>query len=76
MWFDTLVYEPEALRHLVEVVGASQLVVGSDYPFDMGHYDPRGLLAATPDLDETDVAAILGGNARSLLGLSTQQLSR
>lgn len=69
MWFDTLVYEPEALRHLVDVVGFSQLVVGSDYPFDMGHYDPHGLLAATPGLDEGQIAAILGRNAAVLLGL-------
>jgi aminocarboxymuconate-semialdehyde decarboxylase len=69
MWFDTLVYEPEALRHLVNVVGASQLVVGSDYPFDMGHYDPHGLVKATPGLSESEVAAILGGNAAALLGL-------
>lgn len=69
MWFDTLVYEPEALRHLVSVVGASQLVVGSDYPFDMGDYDPHGLIAATPGLDEAQRAAILGGNAAALLGL-------
>lgn len=72
MWFDTLVYEPQALRHLVEVVGASQLVVGSDYPFDMGHYDPHGLMSAT-GLGEADIAAILGGNARALLGLGAQQ---
>lgn len=69
MWFDTLVYDPQALAHLVNVVGASQLVVGSDYPFDMGHYDPHGLLAATPGLSETQIAAILGGNAAALLGL-------
>ena len=68
MWFDTLVYEPEAVRHLVNVVGASQLVMGSDYPFDMGHYDAHGLLAATPGLDESQIAAILGGNAAALLG--------
>jgi aminocarboxymuconate-semialdehyde decarboxylase len=71
IWFDTLVYEPQALRHLVDVVGASQLVVGSDYPFDMGHEDPRGLLAATPGLTDAERAAILGGNARSLLGIDT-----
>jgi aminocarboxymuconate-semialdehyde decarboxylase len=69
MWFDSLVYEPEALRHLVEVVGATQVVIGSDYPFDMGHYDPRGLVAATPGLTEADRARILGGNAAELLGL-------
>jgi aminocarboxymuconate-semialdehyde decarboxylase len=69
MWFDTLVYEPEAVRHLIDIVGASQLVVGSDYPFDMGHYDPHGLLSATSGLDESQIAAILGGNAAALLGL-------
>jgi aminocarboxymuconate-semialdehyde decarboxylase len=71
IWFDTLVYEPQGLRHLVDVVGASQLVVGSDYPFDMGHDDPQGLLAATAGLSDAERAAILGGNARSLLGIET-----
>ena len=70
IWFDTLVYEPQGLRHLIDVVGASQLVVGSDYPFDMGHEDPHGLLAATPGLSDAERAAIFGGNARSLLGLN------
>jgi len=71
IWFDTLVYEPQGLRHLIDVVGVSQLVVGSDYPFDMGHEDPHGLLAATPGLSDEERAAILGGNARSLLGIDT-----
>jgi aminocarboxymuconate-semialdehyde decarboxylase len=69
IWFDTLIYEPEALRHLINVVGVSQLVVGSDYPFDMGHYDPHGLLASTQGLTEAQRNAILGGNAAGLLGL-------
>jgi aminocarboxymuconate-semialdehyde decarboxylase len=70
IWFDSLVYEPEALRHLINTVGASQVVVGSDYPFDMGHYDPHGLLAATQGLTEGERGAILGGNAAILLGLT------
>ena len=70
IWFDTLVYEPQALRHLIDVVGVSQLVVGSDYPFDMGHNSPHELLAATAGLSHAERAAILGGNAASLLGLN------
>ncbi|HVZ36326.1 MAG TPA: amidohydrolase family protein [Polyangiaceae bacterium] len=70
IWFDTLVYEPHGLRHLIDVVGASQLVVGTDYPFDMGHDDPRGLLAATAGLSDEERAAILAGNALSLLGMN------
>lgn len=69
IWFDTLVYEPEILRHLIEVVGASQLVVGTDYPFDMGSYDPHRLLESVADLSAADRARILGGNAADLLGL-------
>jgi aminocarboxymuconate-semialdehyde decarboxylase len=69
IWFDTLVYEPEILRHLIDVVGASQLVIGTDYPFDMGHYDPRGLIESVPGLSAADVEAILGRNAAALLGL-------
>jgi len=70
IWFDTLVYEPGALRHLIKTPSARQVVVGSDYPFDMGHYDPHGLLAATQGLTEGERGAILGGNAAILLGLT------
>jgi aminocarboxymuconate-semialdehyde decarboxylase len=70
MWFDTLLYEPGGLRHLIDVVGVSQVVVGSDYPFDMGHYDPHGLLAATQGLTPAELNAILGRNAAGLLGLT------
>ena len=33
LYFDSLVFTPEALRHLVAVVGASQIVLGTDYPY-------------------------------------------
>ena len=67
--FDSLVYDPRDLAELVERAGASQVVVGTDYPFDMGHYDIHGLVAATPGLSDADRAAILGGNLARLLGL-------
>jgi predicted TIM-barrel fold metal-dependent hydrolase len=46
MWFDALVYTPEALRHLVEAVGPGRVMLGTDYPFDMGVTDPVGRLDA------------------------------
>jgi aminocarboxymuconate-semialdehyde decarboxylase len=68
IWFDSLVYEPMALRRLIDQVGASQVVVGTDYPFDMGHYTPRELVNAVPGLDADDRRAILSQNALELIG--------
>jgi aminocarboxymuconate-semialdehyde decarboxylase len=43
--------------------------MGTDYPYDMGEYDPIGHLASLGTLDASEMAAIAGGNARRLLGL-------
>jgi aminocarboxymuconate-semialdehyde decarboxylase len=67
MWFDSLVYDSRSLARLIDEVGTSQVVLGTDYPFDMGHYDPRTLLSA---FDETSQRSILGENAARLFGLS------
>lgn len=69
MFFDTVVHEPMALRHLIEVVGASQVLMGTDYPFDMGHDAPHALMAAIPGVTDVEQAALLGGNARRLFGI-------
>jgi aminocarboxymuconate-semialdehyde decarboxylase len=68
IWFDALVYTPQALRHLVEAAGADRVVLGTDYPFDMGVTDPVERAAAV-GLPAADVTAILSGNARTLLSL-------
>lgn len=69
LWFDSLVHNPMGLRHLVEAVGADRVVLGSDYPFDMGTDDPVGALRAA-ELAEGDFHAIRSGNATVLLGLT------
>jgi len=67
IWYDALVYTPQALRHLVEAVGADKVVLGTDYPFDMGVTDPVSRVTAA-GLAVGDLGAILSGNAASLLG--------
>ncbi|MFI6512368.1 amidohydrolase family protein [Streptosporangium sp. NPDC050855] len=68
LWFDSLVYEPAALRALAGVAGTSRVLLGSDHPFDMGVEDPLDRLrAAGFDRDAFD--AIRGGNAVALFDL-------
>lgn len=66
--FDSLVYTPAALAALVRRVGASQVMLGSDYPFDMGAYDLVEVLSAAA-LNEDERIGIAGGNAARLFNL-------
>ena len=65
IFFDALVFTPEALRHLVAQVGASQVVVGTDSPIPWEEY-PIEHVMSTP-LTNAQKAAILGDNASKLL---------
>ncbi|GEK87399.1 amidohydrolase family protein [Microbacterium aerolatum] len=66
LWFDTVVHDPSALQRLVEVAGASRVVLGSDFPFDMGLDDPVDFVrGAGLSAEITD--GILAGNAEALL---------
>ena len=66
IWFDTVVHDSVALRHLIEVAGASQVVLGSDFPFDMGLDDPVGFVKAA-GLPAEVARRVLEGNAEELL---------
>jgi aminocarboxymuconate-semialdehyde decarboxylase len=68
IWYDALVYSPQALRHLVEVVGSDKVMLGTDYPFDMGVADPVERAAAA-GLPAADLTAILSGNAAALFAI-------
>ena len=66
LYFDTTVFDPRAVEYLVAEFGAEQVLMGSDYPFDMGPTDPLGFLAkARLSAAERDLVA--GGNAARLL---------
>jgi aminocarboxymuconate-semialdehyde decarboxylase len=69
IYFDTVVFTPHQLAELVRIYGAERIVMGTDYPFDMGDYDPVGHVC-NAGLDGSTVAAICGGNAKRLLGIA------
>jgi len=65
--FDTMVFSPRQLDHLVEFAGAEHVLLGTDYPFDMGERDP---LALTDGLDAAGRALVRGGNAVRLFDIA------
>ncbi|MGH3499505.1 MAG: amidohydrolase family protein [Nocardioidaceae bacterium] len=67
LYFDTVLHAPAMLRALVDLVGADHLVLGSDYPFEMGDPDPGRTVRAIPGLDDEERERILRGNLDSLL---------
>ena len=68
IYVDSLVFTPEALRHLAAVVGPDHVMVGTDYGFNWSK-DPASLVLSTPELSPDDKVAILGGTAAKLLRL-------
>ncbi|HZD47319.1 MAG TPA: amidohydrolase family protein, partial [Silvibacterium sp.] len=66
LYFDSLVFTSEALRHLVNEHGASQIMIGTDYavPWVKGPVDH---VLKTPGLSDAERIAILGGNAARLM---------
>ncbi|HZJ66736.1 MAG TPA: amidohydrolase family protein, partial [Kofleriaceae bacterium] len=71
LYYDTMVFTAEGLRHLAAEVGASQLVVGTDFPYPWTKTAVDHVLS-TPGLSDADKTAILQGNAAKLFGISTQ----
>lgn len=68
IYFDSLVFTPEALRHLAAEVGPGQVMIGTDHPIPWED-DPVGHIMATPELADDDRLAMLGETAIRVLGL-------
>lgn len=66
VYFDSLVFTPEMLRHLVAETGVSQIVLGTDHPYPWVD-DPVGHVMNTAGLSDADKIAILSGNAERML---------
>jgi aminocarboxymuconate-semialdehyde decarboxylase len=70
MYYDNILFTPEAMRHIVAEVGASQILVGTDYPYPWTKTAAE-LVLSTPGLSDDERLAILGGTAATLLGIKT-----
>lgn len=68
-YFDTMVFEPDQLGFLIGKYGADHILLGTDYPYDMGETDPLGLIRRVEGLDESAADLVAGGNAARLMGL-------
>ena len=65
-YYDTVVFDPGVLAALLAFAGADRVLLGSDYPFDMGDERPADIVRAA-GLPAATEAAVLGGNAIRLL---------
>ncbi|MCX7339509.1 MAG: amidohydrolase family protein [Hyphomicrobiales bacterium] len=65
-WFDTCVFRADLVENLVALAGADRVLLGSDYPFDMGDLDPVGLIESCAGLDAAARRLIVADNARIL----------
>ncbi|BDZ54307.1 hypothetical protein GCM10025870_13800 [Agromyces marinus] len=66
---DSVVFDPAALHLLVDTLGASQVMLGSDYPYPLGERPVGSVVERSDRLDETQRTAILRGNAERFLAL-------
>jgi aminocarboxymuconate-semialdehyde decarboxylase len=68
LYFDTIVFTPEALRHLIAESGPDRVMIGTDYPFPWTATEVD-LVLSTPGLTDDQRIAILGGTAQKLMGI-------
>jgi aminocarboxymuconate-semialdehyde decarboxylase len=73
LYFDSCVYDRSVLQHLVDKVGAEQVLLGSDYP--VGEAGPVEFVTDTNALSAIQKEQIVRTNAATLLGVANSQLT-
>jgi aminocarboxymuconate-semialdehyde decarboxylase len=68
-YFDIITHSHEALRYLISLVGSDHVLLGTDYPYDMGNHQPVETVSQVPGITEEDRRKILRENAISLFAL-------
>jgi aminocarboxymuconate-semialdehyde decarboxylase len=68
IFVDSLTHSHGGLRFLLDQAGPGQVVLGTDYPADMGQVDPVTWIGAATTITDDERTAILSGNVRGLVG--------
>jgi len=71
LYFDSIAHDHASLKFLVDLVGSDHIVIGSDYPFDMGNEQPFEVVTSNPYLTEEDKTNIAGKTAATLFNIAT-----
>src|SRR5882762_1515344 len=69
LYFDSIMFTPEGMRHLIAETGLGQVMIGTDYPFPWNKV-PVDHVMSIPGLSDDERIAILGGTAAKLLGIN------
>lgn len=69
LYYDCITHSYTALDYLLRTVSADNVLLGSDYPFDMGYESPVEWVQKAPGLSQQDRDKVLGSNAARLLGM-------
>src|SRR5262252_7038374 len=70
LYFDTIMFTGEAMRHLIAEVGIEHVVMGTDYPFPW-NTAPVDHILSIPGISDADKVAMLGRTAAKLLGIDS-----
>jgi aminocarboxymuconate-semialdehyde decarboxylase len=69
-YVDSLVHDPQALRHLIHVMSADRIALGSDYPFPLGEDRPGAMIKSMTDVSSDQQRRLLSGTALEFLGMT------
>lgn len=71
-WLDSLTHDADMLNHLVKLVGANRVALGTDYPFPLGEINPGELIHSMKFSDEVK-KKLLNGSALEWLGMKKEK---
>jgi aminocarboxymuconate-semialdehyde decarboxylase len=72
-YFDTITFDRGMLKNMIDRYGADHVVLGTDYPYDMGMEHPVDFIGGTPGVSAADKTKIMGGNAARLLKIGARK---